>query len=255
MIEGSWNDLLTQDLFTPYAVIFWGVLAVRLFRSQISRAELLVLAMLVGHHLLEVLQLVAGNANLRLTMLPHRYFGAAAPLAWGWTAYGLVILWRTPGRWRIPVRVGVGLLLLYVVLYLGVIKLHKEGTRGTARDAQVAAQAIAPFLAEDYTGPRTTPDYPHYTVQEYFTPRRPVVLGAYAAASWYVRGQGALSDLAYPDAEDYYFARADKTPPELRDPARYTLLKEVRGTRHRWHLYRRILDGGERGAERPTAEP
>ncbi len=242
MREGGWFDLLTVDLFWPYAIFFWAVLLLRIYLMKVTRTEWLVLALLVGHHLLEVVQLMLGSESLTITMLPHRYFATLAPLVWGWTAYGLVQLWQVPHpRWKYLTRLIALAVFVHTITYVGIVKFQKEYKRGVGRDAMVAAQAIAPFILEDYKGPKVTPDFP-YTVGEYYTNRRPVIDGPYAAAAWCVRGQGIMQETCpFPLEEDYAFFRADQRPERLLDKERYQLLKEVKGLRNTtWQLYKRI---------------
>lgn len=229
--------LFGEGLFLPYALVAWAVIGVRLFAGQFRRVEWLLLALLVGHHALEVAQLVVGDGALR--HLPDRYFGPVAPLLWVWTAYGLVWLWRwRADGWRWLARAVVVGLVVEVAGYELVARLSREYRRGSARDAMVAAEAMAPLIRADYQGPARHERFP-YVTREYYTARRPAVLSAYAAAAWAVRGQGALADFHYPLPEDYIATRVDahfRAPPA----ARYRLVGEVRGTRYPWRLYRRI---------------
>lgn len=233
----SFPGLFLGGLFTPYALVAWTVVAARIATGHFRRVEWLILALLMGHHTLEIAQLVAGDGTLR--HLPDRYFAPVAPLLWIWTAYGLVWLWHwRETRWRWLVRAGVAGLMLEVAGWELTTRLSREYRQGAARDAMVAANAMAPLLREDYRGPARHAHFP-YVTREYYTSRRPVVLGAYAAAAWAVRGHGALSDFGYPLPEDYVAERVDGA---FREPPakHYRLIGEVRGTRYPWRLYRRL---------------
>lgn len=232
----SFPGLFGEGFFLPYALVAWAVVAVRMATGRFRRVEWLLLALLVGHHVLEVTQLTVGDGALR--HLPDRYFGPVAPLLWVWTAYGLVWLWRwRKDGWRWLARAAVAAFVLEVASYELVARLSRECRRGSARDALVAGEAMAPILREDYKGPARHQGF-RYVTHEYYTSRRPVVLGDYAAAAWAVRGQGALSDFAYPLPEDYIVKRVDKA---FREPPadRYRFVAEVSGTRYKWRLYRR----------------
>ena len=228
--------LFTSALFLPYALIAWGVVLLRLATRRFQRIEWLMVALLLAHHAVEVVQLLAERGTF--VCPSERYFGPAAPLLWCWTAYGLVQLWRWQRpRWCWLTRAVVVVFLAYLVGYPLICKTAHEYRKGSARDAFVAAQAIAPIIRADYQGPARSDDPSLHTPNEYYTTRRPRVGGAYTAAAWAVRGQGALSDFDLPVPYDYLFLRADD--PKTPDAADYTLLHELRGTRHLWRLYRR----------------
>lgn len=231
--------LFGEGLFLPYALVAWGVIVVRIATHRFQRVEWLLLALLLGHHLLEVAQLIAGDGELR--HLPDRYFGPVAPLLWLWTAYGLVWLWQwRKDGWRWLFRLLVIAFLLEVAGYEGGKKLVKEYRRGAARDALVAGEAMAPLIRADYQGPARHSMF-RYVSHEYYTSRRPVVLGPYAAAAWAVRGHGDLTDFGYPLPEDY---RAERVDDHFKEPSpiHYRFVGEVFGTRYPWRLYRRLPD-------------
>ena len=231
MIEGGWCDLITSDLFWPYAVFFWGVVALRVVFRRITRAELLVLGLLVLHHLLEIFQLGIGS-NWHFSMLPHRYFGVAAPLAWCWTAYGLVQLWgMSSSTLRLLGRLTVLVLFLYVVGYLGVMKTYKAYVRGSVRDIQVALEKFDPLIRADYRGPSRWEPMPYSSV-DYFSPKRPFILGAALSGDW------AKYDTPYPRLPDYWMMYEGDEPPKDARGKRWPAIGRVRSLRSHWVLYR-----------------
>ncbi len=248
MNEGGWLDLISTDLFWPYAILFWGVLLYRLCTKRMTRTEGVVLGLFLFHHVLEIVQIgIAGDWVF--TMLPHRYFGIAAPVLWGWTAYGLLTLWdwKKVPRWQWFPRLIVVGFLLFVVGYELVIRLCKEYDRGRGRDAYVAAVQFAPMIQADYIGPEKTPNFT-YPLNEYYTSRRPVVYGPYTILSWLVRGQGVYdtpttrTTLSY----DYVMVPTKNPPSFIPNAKRYHLMNEVQSLRQRWQLYKYIGPPGKR---------
>lgn len=234
-----WDSIFLDYWFMPFAVIAYAVIAYRIYTRRFRPLEWGLLALLIFHHVLELLQLYVGN-GFRINELPNRYFQIVAPLMWGWTACGLVALWR----WRKPIwgtltRLCVVAFALELVGYECVKKLWHEYQKGTTRDCYVAGEKLAPYILADYKGPSRHEDFP-YTLNEYYTSRRPVILGDYGRAlvAWAVRGQIALPHGPYPFTEDYAVRRVDRYFEELPSD-RYEFMAEAMGTRYRWRLYRR----------------
>lgn len=242
--------LFGEGLFLPYALVAWGVIVMRIATHRFQRVEWLLLALLLGHHLLEVVQLVAGDGELQ--HLPDRYFGPVAPLLWLWTAYGLVWLWQwRKDGWRWFFRLLAIAFLLEVAGYEGGKKFVKEYRRGAARDALVAGEAMAPLIRADYQGPARHSTF-RYVSREYYTSRRPVVLGPYAAAAWAVRGYGDLTYFVYPLPKD---CRAERVNDHFKEPFPFLnrLVVKIFETCYPWHLCRRISDNECHAS--PTHQP
>lgn len=233
------HELFLGYWFAPYLVVAYAVILFRIVTHRFTKAEWILLVILVGHHLLEFLQLWVGD-GFRIVMLPDRYFQVVAPLSWAWTAFGLIWLWRwRKGRWGVLARVFVVALIAEVIGYEAICKLSHEYRKGTNRDGLVAGRKLAPFILEDYKGPSRHENFP-YSPNEYFTSRRPVVKGdaGRALIAWTVRGQIALPLGPYPLKEDYFIRRVDRYFEELPED-QYEFMAEAKGTRRHWRLYRR----------------
>lgn len=238
----DWTDLIWKNWFGLYIGFAYAVILYRIVTRRFTKGEWVLLAILVGHHALEVFQQWVGD-GFRITQLPNRYYQTIAPLAWGWTAYGLIWLWNWRKDWLgVIAKLCVIALVLEVVGYECIRKLSHEYRKGTGRDGIVAAEKLAPYILEDYKGPARHAHFP-YTKNEYFTSRRPVIKGDYGRAlvAWNVRGQNALILGPYPLKEDYYVRRLDAHHEAYRKlpESQYEFMTEVEGTRYKWRLYRR----------------
>lgn len=233
--------------YLPYVVAAFVVVAVGVARRQMNVRELCVLAIFAGAIALEMVQLCSEGFSFfgENTWGVPRYFGVFAPLAWIWAALGLSFLWdRWKGAARWCVRIAVVGALAWLFASQCVATLRTLYVGGARHDAVVAAQRIAPAIRADYRGPRRQAEQKR-TLAEYFTTRRPVVFGDFAAAAWMVRGQseGALQGKGLcPYKNDYLFVRvgtgyAGKTSV---DPREYEYVKSVRGGLNaEWRLFRR----------------
>ena len=180
-----------------YAVPAWVILVARLIRRRVSRLELAAFGCFSLFVLLEAVQLAVDS-----TFWHHplwglaRYFGVFAPFLWIWTAKGVSDLWSC-GAGNRGLRYATRLLLVAALGWMTVcsnlIPLAATLTGGDGREAQVAAEKAAAFIRKDYAGP-VRQDVRKPTMQEYFTTRRPVVFGNFAAAAWAVRGQSEGAD-------------------------------------------------------------
>jgi hypothetical protein len=238
----QWSDLFLETWFEQYICFAYAVILFRIFTRRFTKAEWLLLALLIGHHALEVFQQWTGD-GFRLTQLYVRYYQVIAPLAWGWTAWGLIALWK----WRkdllgIILRVCIVAFIAEVFVYNGIVRLSHEYRKGTVRDRVVAGRHLTPYILEDYKGPKRHENFP-YSTREYFTSRRPVIRNDYGSAipTQAFNGQIALPIGPYPLEEDYYVRRLDKNVskyPPLPE-SRYEFITEVKGSRYKWRLYRR----------------
>ena len=242
---GSWHDLFWAYWFDLYVCVAYGVIFFRLFTRRFTKTEGVLLLLLAGHHFIEFIQLWVGD-GFKIVMLPDRYFQAAAPLAWGWTAWGICQLWTwRKDRWKWLVRGCIAVMLLEVAGYESLCKLHHEYRKGTNRDGLVAGRKLAACLLADYRGPARYEAFP-YTHTEYYTARRPVVKGdeGRALIAWVIRGQNALKLGPYPFPEDYFIRRVDAYFEELPEDL-YEFMAEAKGTRRVWRLYRRKTVSGQ----------
>lgn len=238
----NWFDLIWANWFGLYIGVAYVAIIYRIVTRRFTKAEWVLLAILVLHHALEVFQLWVGD-NFTIKQLPNRYFQSIAPLAWGWTAYGLIWLWKwRKDVWGVLAKLVVIGLVAEVIGYECIRKVSHEYRKGTGRDGIVAAKKMAPYILEDYKGPARHENFPYMT-REYYTSRRPVIKGDFGRAlvAWTVRGQNALPMGPYPLKEDYFVRRLDRYHeeyPELPE-SQYEVMTEVQGLRYKWRLYRR----------------
>lgn len=233
--------------FLIYALPAWAVLLVRLAMGRMGRRELGLFAIFTGALLLEGLQLAVDGFSFfdgEAWGFP-RYFGVFAPLLWLWAAWSLAALWNVSSGWRRGlVRSAVVVALGWVFISQGVMSLEAFYRKGARHDALVAAERIAPTIRDDYRGPKRQAESKRI-LAEYFTTRRPVVFGDFAAAAWMVRGQseGAIQGRGlcpYPD--DYLFIRVGSGYGGMNtvDSRLYDYVRSVRGgLGAEWRLFRR----------------
>lgn len=247
----SWYYAFFGIHYLPFVIPAAVVLLARIVLGKVTKAELLVLGLVLLSLLAEALQLTLTNEQYKrgdevLTVTWERYFGVLAPILWLWTAHGLVALWTVARR---PlVRWGVRLVLVAALgwsVVSGIVYLVKEYRVGAGEDARVAAEAIAPVIKADYKGPARYENFA-YQLHEYYTARRPVVVSFWGCAGWAVRGQSQGVAPGYPNREDYLFARVDSRyrrglGRELELDPTLRFVREVQGTRFAWRLYRRVL--------------
>lgn len=233
--------------FLCYSLPAWCVLLFRAASGRFSIREWMLFAMFGGLVILEFAQLEADGFRFfgGNTWGIPRYFGVFAPLLWLWGANALSELWCIgAGVRRILVRCGIVVMLMWVVVSQNAEGLHCMYRKGARWDAVVAAERIAGTIIRDYAGPRRQ-DVVRREMHEYFTSRRPVIFGDFAAAAWMVRGQseGAIQGEGLcPYIDDYLFVRVGsgygKT--ETVDATQYDYVKSVRGgLGAEWRLFRR----------------
>lgn len=249
----SWYYAFFGIHYLPFVIPAAAVFVLRLALRRVSRRELALLGLVLLMLLLEAVQLMASHANLErgnvdFMVTWERYFGVLAPLLWSWAAVGVVQLLDWSGRnWLLKsasyfVIVGA---LFVVLVHESVSNRYDEIVKGSGRDAMVAGERIARFIARDYTGPRRFENFP-YQIADYYTSRRPVVVSFWGCAAWACRGQSqGVMQGGYPMREDYLFARVDRRFVKeglgrgLERSPEHEFVHEVRGTKFRWRLYRR----------------
>lgn len=233
--------------FILYAIPAWVVVFVRLVMRRMGKGELLLFLLFAGALSLEILQLsvdgfqFSGNETWGLP----RYFGVFAPLLWIWVAIALSKAWCMLSGWRrIALRGTIVVGLAWVLASQNVMTLRKLYGSGARYDAVVAAWRIAPVIRADYKGPKRQ-SVRKTTLAEYFTSKRPVVFGDFAAAAWMVRGQseGALQGRGLcPYESDYLFVRVGSGygGQNVIDSSKYRYVHSVRGgLGTEWRLFRR----------------
>lgn len=234
-----------------FALPAWIVLAVRLSLRRLSRLEGLCFAIFSLFVVLEIVQLSVDRSFLRRELWGlARYFGVFAPFLWLWTAKAAADIWCAPVRRRavrLALRATVAAALLAVAVFGNVVEIARAVTHGFGSEALAAARNIAPKIRADYAGPARQ-KVVRRTGGEYFTTRRPVVFGNFAAAAWAVRGQseGAEENRVpslCPYRPDYLFiclGRKGQTEFTVDvDETKYDYVTGVPGKETVWGLFRR----------------
>lgn len=231
-IDSFWAIWL-RDLYTPYAVIFWAVILIRICMGRFSRKEWLLLSIFIIHHALQCIQLSISWAT---RSYPDRYFGPVAPLLWGWSAYGIYQIWQSERR-RYLLRT------LFCIGFVGIMgyryfRLWSHHYR-TAIDSMRAAEQVVEIVRADYKGPKKWEKIT-YTRHGFRTARRPVIIATNGVLPFYLKATGDLPFYRhYATQPDYFFVIEREIK---RIPAHHRKnLKEmtrVRGAVHNWVLYR-----------------
>ena len=239
--------VLAGSHFLCYSLPAWCVLIVRAASGRFSRKEWGLFFVFVGCIGLEILQLAVDGFKFfgKETWGVPRYFGVFAPLLWLWAAYALSEMWgRAKGWLCIALRCVIVVAFLWLVSTQDFDGLYEIYHKGARYDAVVAAERISGTIRRDYAGPARQKEAKPQ-MHEYFTTRRPVVFGDFAAAAWMVRGQseGAIQGRGlcpYPD--DYLFIRVGSGYGGMNtvDSRLYDYVRSVRGgLGAEWRLFRR----------------
>jgi len=233
--------------FVVYALPAWIVAFIRLMTRRTGKGERILFVFFTGALSLEVMQLSIDGFRFfgEETWGLPRYFGVFAPLLWIWVAFILSSAWQMFSGWRRIVLRGLILAgLAWVLISQNILTLRRFYGYGARHDAIVAAQRIAPVIRSDYKGPMRQ-SVRKTTLAEYFSNRRPVVFGDFAAAAWMVRGQseGALQGRGLCPYEcDYLFVRVGSGygGQNVVDSSKYSYVRSVRGgLGTEWRLFRR----------------
>ncbi|MBR1921139.1 MAG: hypothetical protein IJ829_03925, partial [Kiritimatiellae bacterium] len=148
---------------------------------------------------------------------------------------------------RIALRAATAAFLGAVAVFGNVLQVADVLANGYGREAMTAARNVAPKIRADYAGPARQ-DVARRVDNEYFTTRRPVVFGNFAAAAWAVRGQseGAVENKVpsrCPYRPDYLFVclgrRGEKDFTVDIDEKQYDYVTGVPGKETVWGLFRR----------------
>lgn len=231
--------------YVVYSVFAWGLVLLRALTGRFSKAEWTLLAVFGVALLLEWIELLVDGfdfGSVRAYGLP-RYFGTFAPLLWIWAAKVAADLWNAFSRcaWVLTVRIGLVLVLAWMLIDLSVLQLCTAKTDSARCDVECAARAIAPVIRADYAGPARQA-HANRVLSDYYSTRRPVVFSDMSAAAWMVRGQSegaAQRGCPYPD--DYLFIRVGSGYRNLEriDPKVYDYVCSVKGCGTVWRLFRR----------------
>ncbi len=181
--------------FYPYfAVIAIPVIAFRLARRRMSLEEKIILAALLGHAFLLVLQIAIHDHYLYVS---RRYLLSIAPLSFGWTALGVFMVvdklkTSIPDRHFKPACCGVLSVLAIALLADAAGPLLKNVTSKKKGQARIAVLEASAWIKSDFKGPAKK-DFPFDAVT-YSSNRLPIVFeGDFHGAGYLSGGQAAAS--------------------------------------------------------------
>lgn len=237
-------------LFGAYNVIFAFIAYVSVVRLAVFRRLdrermllLLALAVCVGA---EWFQLAMQFSKKSFSDYPTwgipRYFGVIAPLFWIFAAKLLadLLAWRK-GRIIVGLSLAAGFgWFAFQAYFCELPAMYREGARA---DVMAAAKRAAKVIKADYRGPARQEQL-KFSVNEYYSTRRPVVFSNFAAVAWLLRGQSEGAEAAsgwcpYPD--DYLFIRVGSGYGRIGkvDPEKYDFVGSIEGIGTEWRLFRR----------------
>ena len=141
-------SVIVKGCYPYFSILAFCVIVWRIKAGLWNRRETIVLVCFAGHLLLEILQLIVGDGKWEIS---RRYLLPAAPLLFGWTAYGLRVLYLQY-RFRIPAWClwSAGCLALAILFFDGMApSLKNYYSRRKHGELEVIAQAV-PAIRANY---------------------------------------------------------------------------------------------------------
>jgi len=180
--------------FYPYfGLLALIVVLIRVRHREWTRPETILLLALLGHAVLLLLQIFIFDRYLYVS---RRYLLPIAPLAFGWTAWGLMQVWQKIRQekpvWCLPAIAGAFLLLtiLYLDAAAPMLKNFTSDKKIVERRVSLAAAA---WIRNDYRGPKqlTSRTFAGFY---YFSARLPLVCSDELHVVGYLCGGQITSD-------------------------------------------------------------
>lgn len=216
--------------FYPYfAIPALFVICDRVRRKLWTRGETFLLAFILGHALLQIVQIVIGTHHFYIS---RRYLLPAAPLLFGWCAWGLwtFFAWcgnRCRGRAR-PVLIAGGCILAALLLTDSLVPMLKQYLPGKKSRERQIIETVAPVLRDGYRGGKRS--VPVRDSERYVSPFRPIVVSDYPALGYW--SGGAHSENGK-EPYDYRLVEEGERPPAN---GREVFLFEVAGKQYRIYV-------------------
>lgn len=201
---------IVKGCYPYFSILAFCVIVWRIKAGLWNRRETIVLVCVIGHLLLEILQLIIGDGKWEIS---RRYLLPATPLLFGWTAYGLRVLYLQY-RSRIPAWClwSAGCLALAVLLFDGMApSLKNYYSKRKRGELEVIAQAV-PAIRANYVGPATDQVPAHRQI--YHSHRRPVVWSEFPAVAFFAGGRSEPSPFC--DTPDFWILRPNEPEPPAR---------------------------------------
>ena len=178
--------------FYPYFFLFaFPVIIMRIYRREWKVEESILLAVLLGHALLVVMQILVFDKSLYVS---RRYLIPVAPLALGWSAIGMLALWEWL-RTKVPVLLAnraaapvvfAGCAIALLADSAGpTIKDYTSYKKSTERNATLQ---IAEFIRDDFGG-RAMRINRELDCFSYRSNRRPLIFGDLKVLGYCAGGQ------------------------------------------------------------------
>lgn len=215
---------------TVLTVLSLAVAAYRIKKGLFTCLEWFLLLFWLGHFALEEAQLIVKFHHFRYD---PRYFRPASFLSWIWLACGLSTYWSKV-KWY-------ALSALAAICIFDAVLVIKPNLPFGRRGAYVRAcdWAVGKIRA-DWKGPARDPDI-GFSLGEYHTPYRPVVMAYVARVPYLLNGrQALLTDFGKVDFPDYWIIDVRRDDPPR---AGFELMDTYRQGKFAFELYRRQRKG------------
>lgn len=211
---------------TALTILSLAVAAYRIKKGLFTRLEWFLLLFWLGHFALEEAQLIVKFHHFRYD---PRYFRPASFLSWIWLAWGLSTYWSKV-KWY-------ALSALAAICIFDAVLVIKPKLPFGRRGAYVrACDWAVEKIRADWKGPSRDPDI-GFSLGEYHTPYRPVVMAHVARVPYLLNGrQALLTDFGKVDHPDYWIIDTRRDDPPQ---AGFELVDTFRQGKFTFELFRR----------------
>lgn len=215
---------------TALTILSLAVAAYRIKKGLFTRLEWFLLLFWLGHFALEEAQLIVKFHHFRYD---PRYFRPALFLSWIWLAWGVSTYWSKV-KWY-------ALSALAAICIFDAVLVVKPNLPFGRRGAYVrACDWAVEKIRADWKGPSRDPDI-GFSLGEYHTPYRPVVMAHVARVPYLLNGrQALLTDFGKEDFPDYWIIDVRRDDPPR---AGFELMDTYRQGKFAFELYRRRRKG------------
>ena len=196
----------TYPFFSVFALL---VIIYRIRKRQWTVCETVLLAVFILSFLLQIFQSLAG---IRELFISRRYLLPFAPLVFGWTAWGLVELYRKlPVKWHKWAFVAAVCFMLFLI-WDGARPTIKSYTNKKKRIERKVVIIASDVIRKDYKGAKY--GAPQSQGHFYFPALRPRVITDYPACRYWCGGSYQQPGTMDEKDADYALLEEKVTPPQ-----------------------------------------